>query len=267
MDILRRNNVHVSGRGEQAMVFVHGLGCDQSMWRRVVQAFSRDYKIVLFDYVGSGKSDMKAYDPDRYSTLQGYANDVIEVCDALDLHHAILVAHSVSSMICMLAAIERPQRIGRLVMLCPSPRYLNDLPGYTGGFEKADIDGLLRMIEHNHSDWPKYLAGMVVRGANHESSMEEMEATFCAMDPLVAGWFARTTFLSDSREQVGESTTPTLILHCAEDVLAPPSVAEYLRDNMANSTLRQMDATGHSPHLTDQDETIACIRDFLQQPA
>ena len=237
------------------------------MWRRVAQPFKQEYKTVLFDYVGSGHSDMSAYDAERYGTLQGYATDVIEVCEALDLRQAILVGHSVSSMTCMLAAIATPERTDRLVMVCPSPRYLNDPPEYEGGFERADIDVLLDLIARDQRGWAKYMAGIVVHCPGQTVVAEELEATFCGMEPQVARRFAAATFLSDCREQLVESTTPSLILQCADDLLVPPLVTEYLHAHLPNSTLRHMNATGHCPHLTDPGETIQCIREFLRQSA
>ncbi|MDP1999905.1 MAG: alpha/beta hydrolase, partial [Rhodoferax sp.] len=183
MNILERNNVKVTGQGKQALVFAHGFGCDQAMWRMVAPAFEQDYQVVLFDYVGGGQSDLDAYDPERYNSLAGYARDVVEVCEQLDLHNAILVGHSVSSMICLLAAIDMPQRIERLVMVCPSPRYLNDPPAYHGGFESADIEGLLDMIERNQTGWANYLAGVVMKNPDRPELGAELEASFCAMDP------------------------------------------------------------------------------------
>lgn len=237
------------------------------MWRLLIPAFKQDYKIVLLDYVGSGRSDMKAYDPDRYSTLDGYAADVVDVCDSLDLRQAILVGHSVSSMTCMLAAIARPERIDRLVMVCPSPRYLNDPPDYVGGFERADIDGLLDMIEHNQSDWADYMARIVIPRPEQAALADELEATFCSMHPRVARRFAAATFLADNRDQLVNAVLPTLVLQCRDDVMAPPQVAQYLHDHLPDSTLRQMGATGHCPHLTDPDETVDCIREFLLKTA
>ena len=175
MSILKRNNVRVSGHGKQALVFAHGFGCDQAMWRMVAPAFEPDYQVVVFDYVGAGQSDLDAYDPVRYSSLAGYARDVVEVCEALDLHDAILVGHSVSSMICLLAALDMPQRIERLVMLCPSPRYLNDAPHYHGGFERADIEGLLDMIGRNQPGWANYLAGVVMKNPDQPDCGRRLE--------------------------------------------------------------------------------------------
>ncbi|NMM37538.1 MAG: alpha/beta hydrolase [Glaciimonas sp.] len=264
MNIQQRNNVQVFGRGRQPMVFAHGFGCDQVMWRLLSPAFEQDYTVVLFDYVGAGHSDPDAYDPQRYASLRGYAKDVVEVCESLDLQNAILVAHSVSSMICLLAATEIPQRIDRLVMICPSPRYLNDPPDYKGGFEQADIEGLLDMIERNQPGWANYLAGMVMKNPDRPALAEELEASFCAMDPPIARRFAAAAFLADNRNDLRGFDKPTLILQCAQDSVAPVEVGSYLHRHLVNSRLQQMKATGHCPHMSHPQETIALIREYLQ---
>lgn len=264
MSILKRNNVKVSGHGKQALVFAHGFGCDQAMWRLVAPAFERDYQVVLFDYVGAGQSDLDAYDPERYSSLAGYARDVVEVCETLDLRNAILVGHSVSGMICMLAALEIPQRIERLVMVCPSPRYLNDAPHYHGGFERADIEGLLDMIERNQSGWANYLAGVVMKDFDQPELASELEANFCAMDPSIARRFAAATLLADNRTDLAHCDKPVLILQCAQDALAPVEVGRYLHQHLVHSTLQPMQATGHCPHMSHPQETIALMQAYLQ---
>lgn len=263
MNVLERNNVKVSGQGPQTLVFAHGFGCDQAMWRMVAPAFERDYQVVLFDYVGAGQSDLDAYDPERYASLAGYAQDVVEVCEALDLHKAILVGHSVSSMICLLAALEMPQRIDRLVMVCPSPRYLNDPPAYHGGFESADIEGLLDMIERNQSGWASYLAGVVMKSSDQPDLAAELEASFCAMDPPIARRFAAATFLADNRADLAHCHHPVLILQCAQDSVAPAEVGDYLHRHLVHSSLKTMQATGHCPHLSHPQETIELMRNYL----
>lgn len=248
------------------MVFAHGFGCDQVMWRLLSPAFEQDYKVVLFDYVGAGHSDLDAYDPERYASLDGYAKDVVEVCEALDLRDVILVGHSVSSMICLLAALQIPQRIERLVMICPSPRYLNDAPDYKGGFERADIEGLLDMIERNQPGWANYLAGVVMKNPDQPALLEELEASFCAMDPPIARRFAGATFLADNRNDLPNLDKPVLILQCSEDAVAPVEVGNYLQRHLAHSTLRQMKASGHCPHMSHPQETIQLMREYLQAP-
>lgn len=246
------------------MVFAHGFGCDQAMWRMVSPAFEQDFKVVLFDYVGAGHSDPGAYQPERYSSLQGYAQDLVEVCEALDLREAILVGHSVSAMICLLAARRIAQRVERLVMICPSPRYLNDPPDYHGGFEQAEIEGLLDMIERNQPGWAGYLAGVVMKNPDRPALAGELEASFCAMDPPIARRFAAATFLADNRSDLAGFDKPTLLLQCAQDSVAPPAVGHYLQRHLANSSLRQMQATGHCPHMSHPQETIELMRAYLE---
>jgi sigma-B regulation protein RsbQ len=264
VNILKRNNVKVSGQGTQPLVFAHGFGCDQAMWRMVAPAFEQDYRVILFDYVGAGQSDLDAYDPERYSSLAGYAQDVVEICDQLDLHNAILVGHSVSSMICLLAALDMPQRIERLVMICPSPHYLNDPPAYHGGFESADIEGLLDMIERNQPGWANYLAGVVMKNPDQPALAAELEASFCAIDPPIARRFAAATFLADNRSDLGRCDKPALILQCTQDSVAPSEVGRYVHEHLPHSRLQTMQATGHCPHMSHPQETIALMRAYLQ---
>ena len=263
MTILSRNNVRVSGHGQQPMVFAHGFGCDQVMWRFVSPAFEPDFQVVLFDYVGAGHSDLDAYDPQRYATLDGYAADVADICEALDLRDVILVGHSVSSMICLLAAKAMSERISQLVMICPSPRYINDPPDYYGGFERADIEGLLDMIERNQTGWTSQLASMVASHPERPELAGELDASFCAMDPLVARRFAAATFLADNRRDLAECRQPVFILQCTQDIVAPPAVGAYMHRHLANSTLRQLDAFGHCPQLSHPKETVAMMREYL----
>ena len=263
MNIIKRNNVKVSGTGSRVIVFAHGYGCDQAMWRKISPSFESDYKVVLFDYVGAGMSDLDAYYPERYSNLAGYAKDVVDVCEELDLHDVILVGHSVSSMICLLAAREIPNRISKLVMICPSPRYLNDAPNYVGGFERADIEGLLDMISRNQPGWASYLAGVVAKNPDQPELAQELEASFCAMDPPIAKRFAEATFLADNRLDLNEFDKPCLLLQCQEDSVAPLVVGEYLHQHLQNSVLQQMKATGHCPHMSHPAETIALMKNYL----
>lgn len=267
MSILSRNNVRVSGHGQQPMIFAHGFGCDQVMWRFVSPAFEPDYQVVLFDYVGAGQSDPDAYDPQRYATLDGYARDVVDICEALDVRDVILVGHSVSSMICLLAAKAMSGRIARLVMICPSPRYVNDPPDYHGGFERADIEGVIDMIERNQTGWTSQLAGMVANNSGRSELADELDASFCAMDPLIARRFAAATFLADNRLDLADVHQPVLILQCTHDIVAPLAVGAYMHRQLANSTLVQLDAFGHCPQLSHPQETIAMMRDYLKRAA
>jgi sigma-B regulation protein RsbQ len=262
VDVLARNNVRVFGRGTQPMLFAHGFGCDQNMWRLLTPAFEEDYRIVLFDYVGSGRSDLAAYDPARYGTLDGYAQDVMDVIHALDLRDIVLVAHSVSSMVAVLVANQEPERFDRLVLIGPSPRYINDDP-YVGGFERADIDGLLEMMDRNFIGWANFLAPAIMKNADRPELGEELTTSFCSTDPVVARRFAEATFLSDNRADLPNVRVPSLILQCSQDIIAPLTVGEYLARALPGSTLRVMAATGHCPHLSAPDETVALMRDYL----
>ena len=264
--IRARNNVKISGRGEQPMVFAHGFGCDQAMWRFVAPAFEDEYRVVLFDYVGSGKSDWSAYDTKRYGSLKGYARDVLDVIEAFDLRDVIFVGHSVSSMVGLLAAVEAPERFARLVMIGPSPCYVNE-PGYVGGFEREDIDGLLDLMDKNYIGWASFLAPVVMKNPDQAALTEELQASFCATDPRVTREFARVTFLSDNRADLAKLSVPALILQCSEDAVAPDSVGRYLYEALEGSTLRQMDATGHCPHMSHPAETIQLMKEYLAAPA
>jgi sigma-B regulation protein RsbQ len=266
-DVLSRNNVRVSGRGTQPMLFAHGFGCDQNMWRFVAPAFEDDYRVVLFDYVGSGKSDLSTYDPARYATLDGYAQDVLDVVHALDLRDVVFVGHSVSGMVGVLAANREPERFERLVLIGPSPRYVND-PPYVGGFERGDIEGLLEMMEHNYIGWATFLGPAIVKNPDRPELGEELTESFCSTDPVIARRFAEATFLSDNRDDLARLTVPALILQCSDDMVAPGEVGEYVHRQAPGSTLRVMKATGHCPHLSHPEETIELMREYLQpEPA
>lgn len=261
--IRKRNNVRFIGRGSKVMVFAHGFGCDQTMWRMVTPAFENDFRIVLFDYVGCGKSDWSAWDAERYSSLKGYARDVLEILEAFDLRDVVFVGHSVSAMIGMLASIEAPERFSRLIQIGPSPCYVND-GSYVGGFERKDIEGLLDLMEKNYVGWAAFLAPVVMKNSDRAELTEELQSSFCATDPRVTRQFARVTFLSDNRADVGKVKVPSLILQCSEDSIAPECVGEYLGRALPNSTLRKMSATGHCPHMSHPDETIALMKDYLR---
>jgi sigma-B regulation protein RsbQ len=261
-DVLRRNNVKISGRGTRPMLFAHGFGCDQNMWRYVTPAFEDDYRLILFDYVGSGKSDLAAYDESRYATLDGYAQDVLDICAALELHDVIFVGHSVSSMIGVLAANREPERFSRLILIGPSPRYINE-PGYTGGFERADIEGLLDLMDKNYIGWANFLAPVIMKNAERPELGKELEQSFCSTDPKIARRFAEATFFADNRADLAGTSVPSLILQCTEDAIAPIEVGNYLHRALPASTLRVLKATGHCPHMSHPEETIASIREYL----
>jgi len=261
-DALTRNNVHVSGSGTQPMLFAHGFGCDQTMWRFVTPAFERDYRIVLFDYVGSGKSDLSAYDAQRYATLDGYAQDVLEICEALDLHDVVFVGHSVSSMIGVLAANRAPERFSCLVMVGPSPRYIND-EGYVGGFERADIEGLLDLMDRNFIGWANFLAPVIMKNDERPELAKELNDSFCSTDPKITRRFAETTFFADNRADLANVRVPSLIMQCSEDSIAPAEVGAYLHHSLPQSTLHLLKATGHCPHISHPEETIQAIKSYL----
>lgn len=265
MNILERNHVHVFGSGAQPMLFAHGFGCDQNMWRYVTPAFEKDYKIVLFDYVGSGRSDATAYDARRYSTLEGYARDLLDVIHALDLHDIVFVGHSVSSMIGVLAANEEPDRFDRLILIGPSPRYIND-DQYAGGFNRGDIDGLFEMMDRNFIGWANFLAPAIMKNGERPELGKELTDSFCSTDPVMARNFARATFYADNRGDLAGVRVPSLILQCSDDMVAPKDVGTYVHEHMPGSTLRLMDATGHCPHMSHPQETVALMRDYLQAP-
>ncbi|MTI21000.1 alpha/beta hydrolase [Fulvivirga sp. RKSG066] len=260
--VIKRNNVSVLGEGTQTMVFAHGFGCDQNVWRYVTPAFEKDYKIILFDYVGAGKSDLKAYDKERYDSLEGYAQDVIEICEAFDLEDVIFVGHSVSSMIGLLAAKEKPNLFNSLIFIGPSPRYINDTD-YIGGFERKDIEDLLDVMDNNYLGWSKNMAPVIMGNPERPELGEELTNNFCATDPEIARQFARVTFLSDNRKDLPLISLPSLTLQCSEDIIAPKEVGEYVAKVMPNNTMMVMNATGHCPHMSAPEETIEMIKEYL----
>ena len=261
--MLERNNVAVSGRPDgRPMIFAHGFGCDQQMWRFVAPEFEDSHRIVLFDHVGAGGSDLSAYDAARYGTLAGYAQDVVEICRALDLSDAIFVGHSVSAMIGVLAAKRAPERIGKLVLVGPSPRYIDD-EDYRGGFSAADIDELLESLDSNFLGWSSAMAPAIMGNADRPELGEELTESFCRTDPEIAARFARATFLSDNRADLPGVGVPTLVLQCSDDVIAPDAVGEYVHRQIPGSRFVKLAATGHCPNLSAPRETTAAIRAFI----
>lgn len=263
MDIRRRNNITVTGRTDgPVLLLAHGFGCDQNMWRLVVPTLAESYRVVLFDYVGSGRADPSAWDERRYSSLDGYAQDVLEMLGELDLRRVTFVGHSVSAMVGVLAAAKAPERVSRLVMVAPSPRYIDD-DGYRGGFSAEDIDELLESLESNYLGWSAAMAPVIVGNDDRPELGQELSASFCATDPDMARVFARTTFLSDSREDLKTVTVPTLILECRQDVIAPREVGAYVHETVTGSQLVTLEATGHCPQLSAPQATAAAILDFV----
>jgi sigma-B regulation protein RsbQ len=264
MDPLARNNVRVSGRLDgRPMLFAHGFGCDQNMWRFVAPEFEDDFRVVLFDHVGAGGSDVSAYDPEKYSSLKGYARDVLEICEALDLRDVVLVGHSVSAMIGMLATIEEPDRFAQLVMVGPSPRYIDD-ESYVGGFSAADIRELLDSLDSNYLGWSTAMAPVIMGNPDRPELGEELTESFCRADPAIARRFAEVTFLSDNRADLGRVRTPTLVLQCSNDVIAPKAVGDYVHAAIQGSTLVTLQAVGHCPNLSAPGETAAAISAFVR---
>jgi sigma-B regulation protein RsbQ len=244
------------------MMFAHGFGCDQNMWRFVAPSFQDEFRIVLFDHVGMGGSDLAAYDAEKYSSLAGYAADVLEICEALDLSDVTFVGHSVAAMMGVLAAIEQPGRFARLIMVGPSPRYIDDTD-YVGGFSESDIRELLDSLESNYLGWSTSMAPLIMGNPDRPELGQELTASFCRTDPELARRFAEVTFLSDNRADLGRVKTPTLVLQCSEDPIAPPQVGEFVHRNIRGSVMTNLRATGHCPNLSAPEETVAAIREFV----
>lgn len=262
-NILSRNNVKVTGHGTQAMVFAAGFGCDQNMWRFVAPAFTDDYRVVLFDYVGAGESDTGAYDTDKYGELSGYVQDVLDVLAALDVNKVVFVGHSVGCIIGLLASIRDPERFDRIVMVGPSPCYLNEPGGYQGGFEREALEGLLDMMEKNNIGWASFLAPVIMKNSGRPELTEELEESFCSTDPAIAHNFAKVTFFSDNRDDLPRATVPSLILQSADDAIAPVSVGEYIHQHMPQSTYKLLEATGHCAHMSHPEQVIRAMREYL----
>ncbi len=262
-NIQRRNNVRISGQGDRAVMFVHGLGCDQRMWRHVAPAFEVDFKVILMDLVGCGQSDLSAFDANRYSNLEGYAQDILDVIESLDLQDTIFVGHSVSSMLGAIASIRQPERFNKLIMVAPSPCYLNHPPDYLGGFDREDIEELLDLMDKNYMGWASFLAPLAMGNSESPELAQELESSFCSTDPITAKAFAKATFYSDCRSLLPEIVTPCLVLQCTEDALVPEPVGEYLHHHIPKSSYIKLTATGHCPHLSHPVETAAFIRSYI----
>jgi sigma-B regulation protein RsbQ len=261
--IATRNNITVLGnQAGRPMVFAHGFGCNQDVWRHVYPAFLADYRVVLFDHVGAGASDLSAYDYGKYDSLHGYADDVLEIFDDLDLTDAVYVGHSVSAMVGVLASNAAPERFGALVLVGPSPRYIND-EHYVGGFEEDDIRALLDELDSNYLGWSAAIAPLMMGNADRPELGEELTGNFCSTDPSIARHFGRVTFLSDNRDDLADVTTPTLVLQSREDIIAPAEVGQFVHEQIAGSTLVTMSTTGHCPNLSAPDELVKEIRSFL----
>jgi sigma-B regulation protein RsbQ len=260
---VRRNNVTMTGdAAARPMVFAHGFGCSRETWREVTPHFTGTNQVVTFDQVGAGDSDLTAYDPGKYDSLHGYADDLIEIIDELGLDDVVYVGHSVGSMIGVLASIRRPELFGALVLVGPSPRYV-DAEGYTGGFTQTDIDALLDSLDSNYLGWSASMAPLIAGNADRPEVGEGLTASFCSVDPAIASQFARVTFLSDNRDDLPKVTTPTLVLQSSDDILAPLPVGSYVHEHIPGSQLVVMTSRGHMPNLSDPDQLVKEIRDFL----
>ena len=263
VDVLARNNVTVVGRPDGApVVFAHGFGCDQAMWRLVAPSFERTHRVVLFDHVGAGGSDLRAYDPVRHGRLEGYARDVVELVEALDLPPVVFVGHSVSAMVGALAAAERPDLFDRLVLVCPSPRYVDD-GDYRGGFSQEEVDELLETMDGNYLGWSEHVAPVIMGVPDRPELGAELTSSFCRSDPAIARRFARTTFLSDNRADLPRVGTPALVLQSRVDAIAPPEVGRYVADALPRAELVVLDATGHCPNLSAPDQVVTAVRRWL----
>jgi sigma-B regulation protein RsbQ len=263
VEVTRRFNVVDSGQlDRQPMLFAHGFGCDQHMWRHVAPRFNEEFRVVLFDHMGAGGSDLSAYDPVRYGSLDAYAEDVLAICRELHLHHVIFVGHSVSAMIGVLAAVKEPDTFAKLVLVGPSPRYIDD-DDYVGGFSESDISELLDSLESNYLGWSSAMAPVIMGNADRHELGDELTESFCRTDPEIARQFAGVTFRSDNRADLPNVTTPTLILQSRLDVIAPTSVGTYVANAIADSRLVVLDATGHCPNLSAPDATADAIAEFV----
>ena len=262
-DVLARNHVTVHGEGDRTLVLAHGFGCDQRMWRFVLPALSARYRVVLFDYVGSGNSELAAFCPERYATLDGYARDVVDVIDALSLEDVVLVGHSVSAMIGLIASLEASAGISELVMVCPSPCFLNDPPGYEGGFEREDLEELIGLMDRNYIGWANHLAPLVMGTGAPEALVGELSGSFCSTDPVVAKAFAKATFFSDHRELLPRCAARTLVLQSGSDNLASVRVGEFIHRRLPDGELRVIPAEGHCLHMTDPRVVAESIADFV----
>lgn len=262
VNILQRNNVRVVGKGKTQLVFAHGFGCDQNVWRHLVEAFREEYTCILFDYVGAGGSDLSAYSSEKYNSLDGYARDLLEVCEALNLEKPVLIGHSVSCMIGVRADVLQPGYFSQMIFVTPSPSYIND-GEYVGGMEKGDLDDLLSMMDTNYLGWSSTIAPLVMGNQDRPELGDELTANFCSTDPNIARDFAKVTFLSDSRKDLSLLSVPSLTLQCSDDMLVPMPIGDFIETTAPDNTRVVLVATGHCPHLSAPQETISAIRNYL----
>jgi sigma-B regulation protein RsbQ len=260
--IIKRNNVTVSGEGDLTLMFAHGFGCDQNTWRFVIPAFKDKYKIVVFDYVGAGGSDLSAYEDERYSDLSGYAQDVLDICSALALENVVFVGHSVSSMIGLIAVVKKPSYFRKIVFIGPSPRYTHDTD-YVGAMERGDLEELLEVMDSNYLGWSASVAPVIVGNANSPELSEGLAESFCSTNPEIARKFARVTFLSDNRSDLARLNIPSLTIQCKDDFLASFTTAEYVFERTKGNEMVFLESTGHCPHLSDPENVIRAIENFI----
>jgi sigma-B regulation protein RsbQ len=263
-EVMHRNNVKVLGTGQRVLLLAHGFGCNQQMWRFLQPKLSEDYKIVIFDYVGSGASNLAAYSKQKYAHLEGYADDIVDICQALDLQDVIIVGHSVSSIIGLIAAQKIPERIQSLVMICPSPCFLNIPPDYFGGFNQEDLQELIDLMDKNYIGWAQYLAPLVTGVSTPDPLTTELSASFCSTNPVTAKTFAKATFFSDYRALLPLNRHPVLLIQSDEDALASLYIGDYMQQQMPQSVLAVISAKGHCLHMTHPDEVAIRIQEFLE---
>ena len=261
---LRRSNVRVLGDPDAArtLVFAHGFGSNQASWRFVVDALARDHRVVLLDLIGHGGSDPGAFSRVRHGALDGFADDLIEVADALALRGAVAVAHSASGVIAALAATKRPELFERIVMISTSPRYVDE-PGYVGGFDQAGVDAVLRAMAADFDGWLRGLAPNAMSAPDQPLLATEFAQSIAAMNPATALVVMRSILTMDHRRTLAQLAAPVLLLQPSDDVFVPAEVGAYLARTMRQCTLRTIDAPGHFPHMTTPNVVIDAIRDFL----
>ncbi len=262
-NVIQRNNVKVVGDGDKVLLFAHGFGCDQNVWKHIEGYFIQNYKLVFLDFVGAGKSDISCYNSEKYASLDGYVSDVIEICDTLELKNAIFIGHSVSCMIGALTSIKRPDIFEKLVFIGPSPCYISK-EGYTGGFDQETIDSLLEVMEEDYISWARSLAPQIMNSQNGETLTTELTNNFCSIDPVIAKQFARVTFLSDNRKDMPLVPVKSLTIQCSNDMIAPLEVGQYINKHTPGNTLVILEVHGHCPHMSHPAETCNAINSFLQ---
>lgn len=263
MSIERKLNARVKGDGSPTLVFIHGYGCDQNMWRFVAPAFADRHRCLLYDLMGMGGSDYSSYDLSNYASLEAHAGDLEALLDAMDIKDAVLVGHSVGATIACLTALRGSERIRALALVAPSPSFIND-GDYVGGFDRESIEGLIGLMEQNFLGWTEQVAPVISGQEADGATTEELSESFCRTDPKIAKHFGRVTFLADHRKEMSQVALPTLILQCRADALAPVEVGQWLEARMAQGRMEIIEATGHCPHMTDPEKTIGALRGFLE---